>query len=211
MSDLLVRLSAPNGDGSVIRVTPASAGWGHVGFELLRLVAGQSLHRTTGEREVCLVLVAGRAGVGAGGHDWHDLGERAGPFEGKKPFSVYVPAGQAFEVRARTDLELAICSAPGGGSHEVRLIAPDDVAYSVRGKGTNVRHVYDILPETEPAHSLLVVEVITPSTEKTHGRRRHCATTSTSAGPFGRALTDARCGPQPVECLAQGTFSVPAR
>ena len=31
-----------------------------------------------------------------------------------------------------------------------------------RGSGTNTRHVQNILPETEPAHSLLVVEVITP-------------------------------------------------
>jgi 5-deoxy-glucuronate isomerase len=34
---------------------------------------------------------------------------------------------------------------------------------SVRGKGTNTRYVTNILPsETEPADSLLVVEVITP-------------------------------------------------
>jgi 5-deoxy-glucuronate isomerase len=32
----------------------------------------------------------------------------------------------------------------------------------VRGKGSNTRYVTNILPETEPAHSLLVVEVITP-------------------------------------------------
>ena len=61
-----------------------------------------------------------------------------------------------------TDLELAICWAPGGGSHPVRLIPAEAVATSSRGKGTNVRHVRDILPEGEPAHSLLVVEVITP-------------------------------------------------
>jgi 5-deoxy-glucuronate isomerase len=32
----------------------------------------------------------------------------------------------------------------------------------VRGKGTNTRYVTNILPEGEPADSLLVVEVITP-------------------------------------------------
>src|SRR4029079_11517470 len=31
-----------------------------------------------------------------------------------------------------------------------------------RGKGTNIRYVTNILPEGEPAESLLVVEVITP-------------------------------------------------
>ena len=33
----------------------------------------------------------------------------------------------------------------------------------VRGQGTNQRFVRNILPDTEPAESLLVVEVITPS------------------------------------------------
>jgi 5-deoxy-glucuronate isomerase len=32
-----------------------------------------------------------------------------------------------------------------------------------RGKGTNVRHVCEILPESQPAESLLIFEVITPS------------------------------------------------
>ncbi|MDH3792347.1 MAG: 5-deoxy-glucuronate isomerase, partial [Rhodospirillales bacterium] len=31
-----------------------------------------------------------------------------------------------------------------------------------RGLGTNTRHVRDILPDTQPADSLLVVEVVTP-------------------------------------------------
>ena len=56
-----------------------------------------------------------------------------------------------------------MCTAPGGGSFEARLIPPEEVAYSQRGVGSNVRHVFDILPETKPAHSLLVVEVITPA------------------------------------------------
>jgi len=36
------------------------------------------------------------------------------------------------------------------------------VGQETRGKGTNVRYVTNILPEEDPADSLLVVEVITP-------------------------------------------------
>jgi 5-deoxy-glucuronate isomerase len=36
------------------------------------------------------------------------------------------------------------------------------VTQETRGKGSNTRHVANILPEWEPAESLLVVEVITP-------------------------------------------------
>ena len=163
MADLLLKNHAPDGQGLVHRVTPASAGWGHVGFELHRLPPGQGLEAATEEREACLVLVGGRARVRAGGRDLGEIGDRTGPFEGKKPVAVYVPWQRGYQVEATTPLELAVCSAPGGGDHEVRLIGEDRVAHSVRGTGSNTRYVYDILPETEPAHSLLVVEVITPA------------------------------------------------
>jgi hypothetical protein len=159
MSDLLLKNHAPDGTGLVHRVTPESAGWGHVGLELYRLEPGQGLEASTGEREVCLVLVGGKARVRGFG----EIGLRMGPFENQKPYAVYLPTGSSYQLEATTPLELAICSAPGGGSHEARLIGPDRIAYFKRGKDTNTRHVYDILPESEPAHSLLVVEVITPT------------------------------------------------
>jgi 5-deoxy-glucuronate isomerase len=108
------------------------------------------------------VLVAGRARVAAAGRDFGVIGERMSPFEGR-PHSVYVPQDQDWRVVAETELELAVCSAPGlGGGLPARLIAPGDLGQEVRGKGTNTRYVTDILPEGAPADSLLVVEVITP-------------------------------------------------
>ena len=74
-----------------------------------------------------------------------------------------MPQGSHWSVTAESDLELAVCSAPGlGGGLPVRVIAPDSIGQVVRGKGTNTRYVTNILPEGEPADSLLVVEVITP-------------------------------------------------
>jgi 5-deoxy-glucuronate isomerase len=163
MADLLRKNHAPDREGLVHRVTPENAGWGHVGFELYRLRPGQRLAAATGEREVCLVLVGGKARVQSGAQDFGEIGLRMGPFEGKKPYAVYVPKDGDYRVEATTELELAVCSAPGGGAYPARLIGPDQIAYARRGKDTNTRHVYDILPESEPAHSLLVVEVITPA------------------------------------------------
>ena len=162
MSGLLLRHHAPDIGGLVHHVTPESAGWTYVGFDLWRLQPGQTVAQATGEREACLVIVGGTADVAAGGQAWQGLGGREGPFAGLSPCSVYVPWRQSFQVTATSELELAVCWAPGGGSHAVRLIAPEAVATSSRGKGSNVRHVRDILPEGAPAHSLLVVEVITP-------------------------------------------------
>ena len=42
------------------------------------------------------------------------------------------------------------------------MIAPAEVETLTRGKGTNTRYIRNVLPETAPADSLLVVEAITP-------------------------------------------------
>ena len=78
MSRLLVK---PSGDhGKVISITPQSAGWRHVGFEVQKLAPGESAAAATGNREVCLVLVSGKARAKAGGRDFGLIGERMTPF-----------------------------------------------------------------------------------------------------------------------------------
>lgn len=161
MPNLLVKPRDPGSDGRVLSVTPESAGWTYVGFEVFRLTAGETLRRDTGDREVCLVLLAGRAAVRAGGEDFGVIGERSDPFGGK-PWSVYVPAKDAFALTAEGEVEIGLCSAPGTGKFPARLIGPDQVGFEERGQGSNRRLIYNILPESEPAESLLVVEVITP-------------------------------------------------
>lgn len=153
----------PRADKGLVQdVTPESAGWTYVGFKLFKLDAGEISKAETGDREVCLVLVSGKARISVDGEDFGELGERMTPFEGE-PYSVYVPAGSRWSVEAATALELAVCSAPGErGSHEVRVIPPGTNPPVTRGKGSNTRYVTNILPETDPADSLLVVEVITP-------------------------------------------------
>eukprot|EP01037_Dinobryon_pediforme_P028080 gene28080-31209_t len=160
MPNLLVKPSGTH--GRVTSVTPASAGWTYVGFDLHRLTPGETVSAPTGDREVCLVLVSGKAQVTAGELKTGVIGERLSPFEGK-PWSVYVPAGSDWSVTAETELTLAVCSAPGvPGTLPPRVIAPDQLHQETRGRGTNIRHVTNILPEWEPADSLLVVDVITP-------------------------------------------------
>ena len=160
MSQLLVKPKP--GTGRVSHITPESAGWSYVGFDLHRLKPGETVSDKTGKREVCLVFVTGRGSAEAGGKALGSLGSRTSPFEGK-PWSAYVPEGSTWSVTAETNLELAVCSAPGlGGGLPVRVIAPETLGQEVRGKGTNTRYVTNILPEGEPADSLLVVEVITP-------------------------------------------------
>ena len=160
MPNLLVK---PEGEkGLVSHVTPQSAGWTHVGFDMHRLSPGEMVTAETGNREVCLVWVTGKGSAMAGGADFGSLGGRTSPFE-SEPAALYVPAGSNWSVSAETDLELAVCSAPGTpGARPARAIRPENLSKETRGKGTNTRHVTNILPEDQPADSLLVVEVITP-------------------------------------------------
>lgn len=163
MPNLLSRPHTPDASGCVQRITPESAGWKHVGFEVFHLTPGQSLSQETGDQEVCLVLVTGFADVVTRQERWSDLGDRMSVFEDKAPYAVYLPNGDQFTVTAKTGLELAVCRAPGLGNHAARLIPPDTMSRETRGSGTNTRHVCNILPQDEPADSLLVVEVITPN------------------------------------------------
>ena len=157
-------LKAPQrpGTGRIVHVTPESAGWTYVGHDHYRLAPGQTASGGSADRETCLVFIQGKGSADAGG-DLGELGGRMSPFDGK-PWSVYIPAGTDWSVTATTDLELSVCTAPAiENKLPVRVIAPDELSVITRGKGSNVRHVTNILSETDPADSLLVVEVITPA------------------------------------------------
>jgi 5-deoxy-glucuronate isomerase len=159
VTDLLVHpAEQPAGDGTVVQVTPASAGWGYVGFEILQLGQGCTAERHTGERELCVVLVGGRAGVHSEHGRW-ELAGRADPFDGP-PDAAYVPPGT--EVGLEGEGEVALCWAPANGGAPARPLPASGVEVEVRGSGAFERRIHPILMADEPADSLLVCEVLTP-------------------------------------------------
>ncbi len=150
--------------GKVHDITPQSAGWRYVGFSLYHLRAGESASEQTGDREVILVTVEGKAAFKAADKDWGVLGERMSVFEKTPPHCLYVPNGQDWAAKAETDCVIAVCSAPGKGGHEARRIGPEGITLTERGKGTNTRYINNIAMENEDyADSLLVTEVFTPA------------------------------------------------
>jgi len=150
--------------GKVHEITPASAGWRHVGFSLYRLRAGETAAEATGDREVILVMVEGKAALGGAGRDWGILGERMDVFEKSPPHCLYLPNGTDWTATADTDCTIAVCSAPGKSGHEARRIGPDGISLTERGKGTNTRYINNIAMENEDyCDSLLVTEVYTPA------------------------------------------------
>jgi len=144
MSELLVR--SP--------VTPESAGWRYVGFE----VANPPHSGKTGDRELCLVVVQGSCRVQSEHGEW-ELGGRESPFSGR-PDAAYLPPGSAFEVEGLA--EIAFCTAPAREGAEPRVLRGEDIEVETRGFGAQERTVTPILMGDREADSLLVCEVLTP-------------------------------------------------
>ncbi len=158
-------LQKPDGvRGKVHAITPESAGWGYVGFSLYRLAPGDVAAEVTGDREVILVLVEGKAQVTAAGTDWGILGARMDVFEKTPPHCLYLPDGSDWRAKAVTPCTLAVCSAPGKGGHAARRLGPAGIELTPRGQGANRRYINNIAMEgLDVADSLLVTEVFTPS------------------------------------------------
>ena len=150
--------------GKVHEITPENAHWGYVGFGLYRLRAGEIVSEVTGDREVILVLVEGKAQIVAASQDWGELGDRMSVWEKTPPHALYVPNGENWQATATTDCVLAVCSAPGAGGHQAQRLGPEGINLETRGKGTNTRYINNIAMEgRDVADSLLVTEVFTPN------------------------------------------------
>jgi 5-deoxy-glucuronate isomerase len=149
----------------IVEVTPERAGWTHVGFRALRLRAGESEALDTGARELCIVVLAGRIELQAGGERFANLGTRGHVFDDRAPDAVYVPSHCQVVITASTAAEIALCSAPcDDRPRAVKHLDPASMRHSVRGQGSNTRFICDVLPHDDPtAAHLLVVEVRTPA------------------------------------------------
>ncbi len=163
MSGLLVQPSAPGADGTILTVTPASAGWEHVGFEVLALAPGQRAQRALDGRELCVVPIAGGCHVRSEHGEWRDLGGRSDPFAGR-PDAAYLPPGGSVELEGGPDgCELGLCFAPAREGAPARVLPAAGVTPEARGHGASARTIHPIAMGGEAAESLLVCEVLTPA------------------------------------------------
>jgi 5-deoxy-glucuronate isomerase len=163
MSDLLLK---PRGQRGLIHdVTPASAGWGYVGFAVHRLLPGDRVAETVAMgREAIIVIVEGHAHLTGGGHDFGLRGDRTDLFSRAAPHAIYLPQGADWTARADTACTIAVCTAPGTGKYPVADLGPAGIDLATRGTGTNTRYINNIAMEgRDVAESLLVTEVFTPA------------------------------------------------
>jgi 5-deoxy-glucuronate isomerase len=142
-----------------IDVTPASAGWGNVGFQIVDVVAGAPHVGLQRERETVIVPLAGSGAVGVDGTSWPVA--RRSVFAETAPI-VYAPPGAGFEVSTAGALQVAIGSAPATGELPARAFQPSEMRTEIRGGGTAYRQVVHTLAHPLPAERLIVYEVYVP-------------------------------------------------
>ncbi len=162
MPELLVHPRPAEDDGTILRVTPESAGWGHVGFEVLVLEGGSATRRECGPRELCLVVISGTVGVRSDAHgEWRELSGRSDPWAGL-PDAVYLPPGAVVEIDGIGEVALCWAPAPNGGA-TARMLPGSEIEVETRGYGHLERFIRPILMADGDAESLLVCEVLTPA------------------------------------------------
>ena len=153
--------SVPDHEHRVLDMPRERAGWQYVGFEVVKLAAGEPLARDTGQREACLVWLAGTSSVIAGAEHWAKVGKRKDVFDGV-PQAVYVPPATPVRITGgRGGAEIAIGWAPAARGPAPRLYA--DARVEERGEGAAQRTIHQILMEDREAERLLVTEVLTPA------------------------------------------------
>lgn len=162
MSRLRIASAAePDREHRLLDVPAERAGWSYVGFEVVRLRAGEPLARDTGPREACLVWLSGNAQVLVGAARFERVGSRTSVFDGP-PQALYAPPGAAVRVTAGGGgCEIAIGWSPATAEREPRLFG--DARVEQRGEGAAARTIHQILMEDRDAERLLVTEVLTPA------------------------------------------------
>lgn len=159
--DLLLHSALPDASGTLLHVTPESAGWDFVSLRVERLVPGGFLNLATGNDEICIVPLTGSVTVDVGGQSY-DLVRPGTVFDGK-PSALYVPIETTVTIISKNGAEVGITGSRATRSFPVKYIGPDEIDVEIRGAGNAARQISHIIKPEFPADNLLVVEVFTPS------------------------------------------------
>jgi 5-deoxy-glucuronate isomerase len=144
-------------------ITPESAGWTFLSFRWGPFSA--PLSANTGDRELAIVVIAGRILVNAGSQLIEAGTGRRTVFDGM-PEAVYLPPGTAYTVEAvgaGADVAFLESLADADKAGPIAHIRAEDVLIETRGSGNATRQINHLLPPEFAAHRLLVVEVFTPA------------------------------------------------
>jgi 5-deoxy-glucuronate isomerase len=151
-----------------VPVTPESAGWRFLSFDLVELEPGQSHQHRLDDQETAVTPLAGAATltmVDRDGVEQSHQVSRTSVFEELAPIGYAAP-GTDITVTAAAEADgpftFAIGSAPAEGMYPTRLVEPSIIRSEVRGGGASHRQVNHSLAYPIEAERLILYEVYVP-------------------------------------------------
>ena len=151
----------PQDQDLILTVTPDSAGWDFISFQVRRLSRGNTWSFNSSENELAIIILSGSISVNSNRGSWEGI-KREDVWTSAAT-ALYLPRGSEFTITATRDSEFAVAWVPTDEDHEPWLIQPQDVSISIRGGDNVSRQINDLLPPGSPVHRLILVEVYTPS------------------------------------------------
>jgi 5-deoxy-glucuronate isomerase len=152
----LLRQYAPK-DGYTPLAKPGKDGIEFLEEGVLRLTAGAAYRGASDASEIVIVLLGGLANVTVGATEFLSIGGRANVFAGRAT-TLHIPPGHKLKVEAVSAVEAVIAKTPSDLAGEPRLIGPEKVKVSTRGKDACERTIHDIIDANFPSKRLLVGE-----------------------------------------------------
>ena len=130
-----------------LRHVISSQDGGLMAFDLLKLSGGEEFEGVSGEYEIALVILGGKASVTVDGEVFSGLGERKDVFSGRAT-TVYIPRDSTYRVESGDDgVEAALCMVKAVRKYETFVVKPEEVVVHHRGGQIWKRDVYDIITD----------------------------------------------------------------
>ena len=125
----------------------------------LCLRAGSTAQYVCKDEESVIVLQEGRGTFATPDATW--TVSRSNVFA-ERATALYLPPGVPLAVKAESELEAIVVSAPSSAAGTAVLIGPRDVTVNARGRGTYAREVHDLFVRDPHARRLMVGETFNP-------------------------------------------------
>ncbi len=149
-------------DGWSNGITVSDAAWKYISFKSRRIGSGEVIHSGGPGLETAVIVLSGTARATVGNERFTGLGSRASVFEPVGPDTLLVEAGKSVEIMGEVGAEVVVASAPAEAHLPTRVIESAFVKIESRGEGSTGRVIRQVLPPSDPAARLILVEVITP-------------------------------------------------
>ncbi len=146
-------------DLPTVPLTPASAGWKYLSFNVVELAPGETHDHLLTDQETAITPLSGSATLELDDQRHHV--QRSSVFEQLAPIGYAAP-GTSVRLTAETNFTFAVGSAPAEGMYPSRLIEPSMIKTEVRGGGAAHRQVNHSLAYPIEAERLILYEVYVP-------------------------------------------------